>query len=150
MSSSRTLPQHRRCQRMPQQMRGASLALWWRTIRRRRQKHRINWTRILVLAQRWLPRPRALHPFPDARFARHLSEIRTGCANQGPCGGQPARAVPTAINSDPSFVPIGSTVTDIELPEEHQKYRSLYFYCTVIVILVVFTIDPADPEIEIV
>jgi hypothetical protein len=45
------------------------LALWWRTIRRRSQKHRINWTRTLVLAQRWLPQPRALHPFPDARFA---------------------------------------------------------------------------------
>src|SRR5438552_11397914 len=45
------------------------LALWWRTIRRRSQKHRISWTRILVLAQRWLPQPRALHPFPDARFA---------------------------------------------------------------------------------
>jgi RNA-directed DNA polymerase len=45
------------------------LALWWRTIRRRSQKRRIPWTRILVLAQRWLPQPRALHPFPDARFA---------------------------------------------------------------------------------
>ena len=45
------------------------LALWWRTIRRRSQKRRISWTRILVLAQRWLPQPRALHPFPDARFA---------------------------------------------------------------------------------
>jgi hypothetical protein len=44
------------------------LALWWRTIRRRSQKHRINWTRLLVLAQRWLPQPRALHPFPDARY----------------------------------------------------------------------------------
>ena len=38
------------------------LALWWRTIRRRSQKRRISWTRILVLAQRWLPQPRALHP----------------------------------------------------------------------------------------
>jgi RNA-directed DNA polymerase len=45
------------------------LALWWRTIRRRSQKHRINWTRALALATRWLPPPRALHPFPDARFA---------------------------------------------------------------------------------
>src|ERR1700732_134032 len=45
------------------------LALWWRTLRRRSQKHRINWTRILVLATRWLPQPRALHPFPDVRFA---------------------------------------------------------------------------------
>ncbi len=45
------------------------LALWWRNLRRRSQKRRVSWTRILVLAQRWLPQPRALHPFPDARFA---------------------------------------------------------------------------------
>src|ERR1700722_589354 len=45
------------------------IALWWRTIRRRSQKHRINWTHTLVLATRWLPQPRALHPFPDVRFA---------------------------------------------------------------------------------
>jgi RNA-directed DNA polymerase len=45
------------------------LALWWRTLRRRSQKRRINWTHILALAQRWLPQPRTLHPFPDARFA---------------------------------------------------------------------------------
>jgi len=45
------------------------LALWWRTLRRRSQKRRISWTRILELAQRWIPQPQALHPFPDARFA---------------------------------------------------------------------------------
>ena len=45
------------------------LALWWRTVRRRSQKRRISWTRILALAQRWIPQPRMLHPFPDARFA---------------------------------------------------------------------------------
>jgi RNA-directed DNA polymerase len=45
------------------------LALWWRTLRRRSHTRRISWTRILVLATRWLPQPRALHPFPDARFA---------------------------------------------------------------------------------
>jgi RNA-directed DNA polymerase len=45
------------------------LALWWRTLRRRSQKHRISWTRTLALAQRWLPPPSTLHPFPDARFA---------------------------------------------------------------------------------
>jgi RNA-directed DNA polymerase len=45
------------------------LALWWRTLRRRSQKRRTSWTRILELAQRWIPQPRALHPFPDARFA---------------------------------------------------------------------------------
>jgi len=45
------------------------LALWWRTLRRRSQKHRISWTRTLALAQRWLPQPSTLHPFADARFA---------------------------------------------------------------------------------
>ena len=45
------------------------LALWWRTVRRRSQRRSVSWTRILAWAQRWLPQPRALHPFPDARFA---------------------------------------------------------------------------------
>jgi RNA-directed DNA polymerase len=45
------------------------LAQWWRTLRRRSQRHRISWTRILTLAQHWLPQPSTLHPFPDARFA---------------------------------------------------------------------------------
>src|SRR5262252_2398910 len=45
------------------------LVLWWRTLRRRSQKHRISWMRILALAQCWLPQPSMLHPFPDARFA---------------------------------------------------------------------------------
>jgi len=45
------------------------LVLWWHSVRRRSQKHRINWTRMLDLAKRWLPAPQVLHPFPDARFA---------------------------------------------------------------------------------
>src|SRR5208283_388442 len=45
------------------------LALWWRTLRRRSQRRRISWTRTLAFARRWLPQPRVLHPFPDARFA---------------------------------------------------------------------------------
>jgi hypothetical protein len=62
------------------------LALWWRTLRRRSQKHRINWTRTLVLATRWLHQPRALHPFPDVRFAATHPRLRTGCANHRPSG----------------------------------------------------------------
>ena len=45
------------------------MALWRRTLRRRSQRRSISWTRILALAERWLPQPRALHPFPDACFA---------------------------------------------------------------------------------
>ena len=45
------------------------LVLWWHSVRRRSQKHRISWTRMLDLAKRWLPAPYVLHPYPDARFA---------------------------------------------------------------------------------
>ena len=43
--------------------------LWRRTLRRRRQKDWTDWERIIRLADDWLPKPRILHPWPDARFA---------------------------------------------------------------------------------
>ena len=43
--------------------------LWRRTLRRRSQKDALSWPRIARLAARWLPRPRVLHPWPNARFA---------------------------------------------------------------------------------
>src|SRR5712672_1702853 len=42
---------------------------WWRTLRRRSQKRPISWERTLALANRWLPQPRVLHPYPAVRFA---------------------------------------------------------------------------------
>ena len=42
---------------------------WWQTLRRRSQKRRLSRTRMLALADRWLPRPRVLHPYPATRFA---------------------------------------------------------------------------------
>jgi len=42
---------------------------WWHTLRRRSQKRRLSWTGMLALADRWLPRPRVLHPYPADRFA---------------------------------------------------------------------------------
>src|ERR1022692_4829608 len=42
---------------------------WWRTLRRRSQKRPISWTRTLALADRWLPQPHVLHPYPADRFA---------------------------------------------------------------------------------
>ena len=62
--------------------RDRTLGLWWRTLRRRSQKHRFSWKRTLTLGQRWLPSPRVLHPYPADRFAASQSTIRTGCANQ--------------------------------------------------------------------
>jgi RNA-directed DNA polymerase len=46
--------------------------LWRQALSRRSQKAGLTWTRIAMLADHWLPRPRILHPWPDQRFAvRH-------------------------------------------------------------------------------
>jgi len=43
--------------------------IWLRTLRRRSQKDRFSWSRMHRLASDWIPQPRILHPYPDARFA---------------------------------------------------------------------------------
>ena len=43
--------------------------LWRRSLKRRSQKDRTTWNRIARLAADFLPTPRILHPWPDARFA---------------------------------------------------------------------------------
>ena len=45
------------------------LRLWRTILRRRSQRSRPNWDRLNLLAARWLPPPRALHPWPEQRFA---------------------------------------------------------------------------------
>src|ERR1700732_2134932 len=42
---------------------------WWHTLRRRSQQRPISWKRTLAFANRWLPQPRVLHPYPAIRFA---------------------------------------------------------------------------------
>ena len=45
------------------------LRLWRTILRRRSQRARPTWDRLNLLAARWLPRPRVLHPWPTQRFA---------------------------------------------------------------------------------
>jgi group II intron reverse transcriptase/maturase len=42
---------------------------WFKSLRRRGQRTRLNWTRMRRLSARWLPPPKRVHPFPNARFA---------------------------------------------------------------------------------
>ena len=42
--------------------------LWLRALRRRSQRHRVTWKRIGLLADRWLPPVRIVHPWPTVRF----------------------------------------------------------------------------------
>ena len=42
----------------------------WRTVLvRRSQRAQMRWARLYPLLTRWIPQPRILHPYPDARFA---------------------------------------------------------------------------------
>jgi group II intron reverse transcriptase/maturase len=53
--------------------------LWLKSLRRRSDKHRMTWDRMLRLAARWLPQPRIVHPWPDARFdVKHPKEEPDG------------------------------------------------------------------------
>jgi len=46
---------------------------WLRALRRRGQKSRVSWAKLAALAERWLPIPKILHPYPNLRFdAKHL------------------------------------------------------------------------------
>jgi group II intron reverse transcriptase/maturase len=42
--------------------------MWRSTLRHRSQRPNVGWKRIGPLFDRWLPAPRVLHPYPDARF----------------------------------------------------------------------------------
>jgi group II intron reverse transcriptase/maturase len=42
--------------------------LWYRALRRRGQRHRLNWTRMRRLVARWLPPATPCHPYPLRRF----------------------------------------------------------------------------------
>jgi RNA-directed DNA polymerase len=44
------------------------IRLWYRALRRRSQRTRLNWQRMSRLASRWIPPARIQHPWPDARF----------------------------------------------------------------------------------
>jgi len=65
---------------------------WMRSLKRRGQRHRMNWLRMRELVQRWLPEVRALHPWPEKRFdAKHLRQEPSAvvplagiCAGGGP------------------------------------------------------------------
>ena len=41
---------------------------WCKALRRRSQRTTLTWERMSRLADRWLPQPRILHPWPERRF----------------------------------------------------------------------------------
>jgi group II intron reverse transcriptase/maturase len=51
-------------------MRHAVIGLWHDALCRRSQRTRMTWERVKRLAERWLPKPRIWHLYPEDRFAR--------------------------------------------------------------------------------
>ena len=51
-----------------QAFRAGVVFTWQRSLSRRSQKGRVLWKDMWRLADRWLPQPRILHPWPEARF----------------------------------------------------------------------------------
>ena len=43
--------------------------MWYKTLKHRSQKSRLNWKRMEKIAEAVLPRPRILHPWPEQRYA---------------------------------------------------------------------------------
>jgi len=55
--------------RVLQSFRHQVMWLWHRTLRRRSDKDRTTWARLYRLSERWLPKPRILHPYPSERLS---------------------------------------------------------------------------------
>lgn len=49
-------------------LRNLVMMRWLLSLRRRSQRHRLTWSRMKVLAAKYLPPPRVLHPWPEQRF----------------------------------------------------------------------------------
>lgn len=46
---------------------------WWRLLNRRSQRRSVSWEHMKRLAEKWLPKPTILHPWPNQRFAVRYS-----------------------------------------------------------------------------
>jgi group II intron reverse transcriptase/maturase len=44
------------------------IRLWYKQLRRRSQRSKLNWERMNRLIERWIPRARVFHPYPDFRL----------------------------------------------------------------------------------
>jgi RNA-directed DNA polymerase len=53
---------------------------WYKSLRRRSQRRRLNWRRMHHLATRWIPAARIVHPWPNQRFAAR-PKIRAQCGS---------------------------------------------------------------------
>jgi hypothetical protein len=54
-------------------------------LRRRSQKSRMTWPRLVAIADRWLPKPSILHPYPNLRFDASVDDLSANDSEEFAC-----------------------------------------------------------------
>ncbi len=75
---------------------------WRRVLSRRSQKARINWERMMRIADAWLPQPPNPSSVARPTLCRQSPKVGAECLNWARsdlCGGCPVMGIPTAISS---------------------------------------------------
>jgi len=89
------------------QFRTQVIRLWYRALRRRGQRTRLDWKRMNRFVLRWLPPARIQHPWPvcGSTLVPKAGAQCVSSARWDLCGGPPVRAVPTATSDSVSLSP---------------------------------------------
>ena len=99
-------------------------ALWHRTLKRRSQRDKRTWER-LVIAEEWPPEPSILHPWPSSRFAvKHpRREPSAGVPPVRSCAGGPGQ--PGSLPQSVQFHADGPSAQDGKCSSSSQPGSSI-------------------------
>ena len=50
--------------------------MWYKSLRRRSQKTKLTWVKMNGIVQKWIPKAKILHPWPEERFERYKPKVR--------------------------------------------------------------------------
>ena len=50
--------------------------MWYKSLRRRSQKTKLTWVKMNGIVQKWIPKAKILHPWPEERFERYTPKVR--------------------------------------------------------------------------
>ena len=96
---------------------------WCRALRRRSQRHRLDWERMNRLANRWLPPARMVHPYPEVRFTPE-PEGGAQCASSARwdlCGGRAEPSTSAKVRPYRDHIPALQRPVAPVTPEERER-----------------------------
>ena len=50
--------------------------MWYKSLRRRSQKTKLTWVKMNGIVQKWIPKAKILHPWPEERFECYTPKVR--------------------------------------------------------------------------